>query len=157
MAPPTCATARTAATATRRRPGGCHFPAAGYAEFARLICPLLERDHYGKKVAESITPPNLKRAYYSGDKNDAIVLEFDQPVKWDNALTSQFYLDGQKGKVVSGSASGNEVKLKLAGASTAKTVSYLDSASWGQDKLLRGKNGIAALTFSEVPIFARKP
>ena len=29
-------------------PGGCHYPAAGYAEFARLICPLIERDHYGK-------------------------------------------------------------------------------------------------------------
>ena len=44
-------------------PGGCHFPAAGYAEFARLICPLLERDFYGKAPAAPITPPNLKRAF----------------------------------------------------------------------------------------------
>ena len=46
-------------------PGGCHYPAAGYAEFARLICPLVERDNYGKIFTTSITPPNLKRAYYS--------------------------------------------------------------------------------------------
>ena len=85
-------------------PGGCHFPAAGYAEFARLICPLIERDHYGKVTSPtSITPPDLKRAYYASDKRDEIVLEFDQPVKWDDALASQFYLDGEKGKVASGS------------------------------------------------------
>ncbi len=84
-------------------PGGCHFPAAGYAEFARLMCPLVERDHFGKAAAASITPPNLKRVYYAGDKKDEIVMEFDQPVKWDNALASQFYLDGEKGNVASGS------------------------------------------------------
>jgi hypothetical protein len=138
-------------------PGGCHFPAAGYAEFARLICPLIERDHYGKAAATSITPPNLKRAYFASDKKDDIVLEFDQPVKWDNALVGQFYLDGQKGKVASGTAAGNDVSLKLSAASGAKTITYLDSAAWSQKTLLVGANGIAALTFCEVPILARKP
>jgi hypothetical protein len=47
--------------------------------------------------------------------------------------------------------------LKLSGVSTAKTITYLDSAAWSQDKLLRGKNGIAALTFCEAPISTRKP
>ena len=130
-------------------PGGCHFPAAGYAEFARLICPLVERDNYGKAAATSITPPNLKRAYYASDKKDEIVMEFDQPVKWDNALASQFYLDGEKGKVASGAAAGNVVRFKLTAASTARKLTYLDSSSWSQDKLLRGENGIAALTFCE--------
>ena len=118
-------------------PGGCHFPAAGYAEFARLIGPLVERDFYGKAPTTSITPPNLKRAYFAGDKKDEIVLEFDQPVKWDNALAGQFYLDGQKGKVASGTATGNSVSLKLTAASDAKTMTYLDSAAWSQKTLLR--------------------
>ena len=138
-------------------PGGCHFPAAGYAEFARLICPLVERDNYGIAVTKSMTPPNLKRAFYSGEKADTIAMEFDQPVKWDNSLASQFYLDGQKGKIASATASGNVVILKLTAPSTAKTLTYLDSAQWSQDKLLRGENGIAALTFCEVPILAPKP
>ncbi len=138
-------------------PGGCHFPAAGYAEFARLITPLVERDLYGKRPATAITPPNLVRAYFASAKKDEVVLEFDQPVRWDNALASQFYLDGQRGKVVSGTAAGGRVTLKLIGATAARTITYLDSAAWSQKTLLVGGNGIAALTFCEVPILAGKP
>jgi len=132
-------------------PGGCHFPAGGYAEFARLIHPLIERDHYGKVPAGSITPPNLKRAYF-GDKKDTLVLEFDQPVKWDNALANQFLLDGKRGAVTTGSVTGSVLTLTLSAPSTATTVTYLDSAAWSQATLLRGENGIAALTFCEVGI-----
>ena len=83
-------------------PGGCHYPAAGYAEIARLICPLVEHDNYGAVFTNSITPPDPQRAYYAGDRQDEIVMEFDQPVKWDNALARQFYLDGEEGRVASG-------------------------------------------------------
>lgn len=138
-------------------PGGCHFPAAGYAEFARLICPLVERDLYGKRFVESITPPNLQRAAFAPGKSDEIVLEFDQSVKWEDSLAAHFYLDGAKGKVASGSASGNRVTLKLASPSTAVTITYLDSASWNPAQLLRGENGLAALTFCEVPLLPSKP
>ena len=138
-------------------PGGCHFPAAGYAEFARLLTPLVERDLYGKRPATAITPPNLVRAYFPSAKKDAVVLEFDQPVRWDNALAGQFYLDGQRGKVASGTAAGNRVTLKLTGATAARTITYLDSAAWSQKTLLVGRNGIAALTFCEVPILAGRP
>jgi hypothetical protein len=131
-------------------PGGCHYPAAGYAEIARLICPLVERDNYRKAFSSSITPPNLIRAYYGSDRKDEIVLEFDQPVKWDDTLAGQFYLDGEKGKVTSGV--GNEIflTLKLSHASAAKRISYLDSGTWSQKALLKGMNGIAALTFCNV-------
>jgi hypothetical protein len=138
-------------------PGGCHYPAAGYAEIARLICPLVERDNYGKAFQESITPPDLQRAYYTSNKKDEIVMEFDQPVKWDNTLVSEFYLDGTKNKVASGSVSGNVVTLKLVAATTAQKLTYLDSDSWSQKQLLRGVNGIAALTFCEVPLSPAKP
>ena len=138
-------------------PGTCHYPAAGYAAMARLIAPLVERDTYGTVFPTSITPPDLKRATYASEKRDAIVMEFDQPVRWDKALASQFYLDGEKGKVASGAASGKRVTLKLTGASTAKKLTYLDSRSWSPDNLLRGENGIAALTFCNVPIEAGKP
>ena len=137
-------------------PGGCHFPPEGYAEFARLLCPLVERDHYGKAPTTSITPPNLKRAYFSTDTRDEIVMKFDQPVKFEKGLVSQFYLDGKKDLIASGSVVGATVKLKLKAPSTARKLTYLDSNSWSQDNLLRGENGIAALTFCEVPI-QRKP
>ena len=71
-------------------------------------------------------------------------------------LTTQFYLDGESGRFVSGTVSGNRITLKLSTASTAQKLTYLDSKSWSQATLLRGENGIAALTFCEVPI-ASKP
>ena len=133
-------------------PGGCHYPLTGWAEFARLMQPLIERDNYGKVFANSITPPDLKRVYYASAKQNEIVLEFDQPVKGDATLAGEFYLDGEKNKVASCIVSGNIVLLKLTAASTAQKLTYLDSKSWSQTRLLRGDNGIAALTFCDVPI-----
>jgi len=137
-----------------RPPGGCHFPLVGWAEFARLIQPLIERDHYGKVPAASITPPNLRRASYARGTKDTIALEFDQPVVWTEALTGQFYLDGEKDRVTSGHVSGNVLTLQLKEASTAQTITYLKEIAWNQDTLLNGANGLAALTFCEVPLEA---
>ena len=138
-------------------PGPCHYPLVGWAEFARLIQPLIERDIYGKTVTGFITPPNLTQARYAGDAKDAIVLEFDQPVVWTDSLIGQFYLDGAKGKVASGAVSGTGVTLKLKGALAARKITYLKEMSWSQERLLIGKNGIAALTFCDVPILPRGP
>jgi hypothetical protein len=135
-------------------PGGCHFPLIGWAEFARLIQPLIERDHYGKVPGASITPPNLRRAAYGGAK-DTITLEFDQPVIWEDKLAGQFYLDGEKGKVASGSVDGNVLTLRLKEASVARKITYLKEIEWNQDTLLNGANGIAALTFCNVPLADR--
>lgn len=133
-------------------PGGCHYPAEGYAAIARSIAPLVERDHYGKKPDTSITAPDLTSARFADGKREAILLEFDQPVVWSDALASEFYLDGEKGRIASGSAAGNVVTLKLKSASPATTITYLDGASWDPKNVLRGANGIAALTFCEVPL-----
>ncbi len=135
-----------------RPPGGCHFPLLGWAEFARTIQPLIERDLYGKAPAASIMPPNLRRASFAG--KDTVALEFDQPVAWDDKLAGQFYLDGEKDKVASGHVVGNVLTLKLKEASAAKTITYLKESAWSQDTLLNGANGIAALTFCEVPLVA---
>lgn len=139
-----------------RPPGGCHYPLEGWTQFARLIHPLIERDFYGKVPKTSITPPNLRKVSFGDTANDRILLEFDQPVVWGDALADQFYLDGEKDKVESGTVSGNVLTLKLKEASTAQTITYLKEASWSQDLLLTGVNGLAALTFCEVPIVQGK-
>ncbi len=137
--------------------GGCHYPLVGWSEFARLLQPLIERDFYGKAPAAPITAPNLKRAYYTNSAKIAIALEFDQPVVWKDSLSSQFYLDGMAGEVVSGTSAGNVVTLKLRETSAAKTITYLKEMNWSQATLLMGANGIAALTFCEVPLEPVKP
>jgi len=132
--------------------GGCHFPLAGWAEFARLIQPLIERDNYGKQFPDSITPPNLQRAGFTSAAKDEVALEFDQPVIWLDSLTSQIYLDGEKNVVAAAAAKGNVVTLKLKGPSAAQRITYLKETSWNQNDLIFGANGIAALTFCEVPL-----
>ena len=138
-------------------PGSCHYPPAGYAEFARLMCPLVERDNYGTISTNYLTPPDLQNAYFTSDKKDEVILEFDQPVTWETNLISEFYFDGKNGMVASGNVSENRVALKLTAATAAEKITYLDSKNWSQARLLRGQNGIAALTFCEVPILADKP
>ena len=137
-----------------RPAGGCHYPLEGWAEFARLIQPLIERDFYGKKPVASITPPNLQGVIVTAP--DTLTLHFDQPLRWDDRLVSQFYLDGEKDKITSGSFEGNVLTLKLKEPLKTKTITYLKEADWNQDNLLMGENGIAALTFCEETIMAAK-
>jgi hypothetical protein len=134
-------------------PGGCHFPREGYDEFARLIHPVIERDVYGKKFEQSVTAPRMGGAMF---EDNEIVLYFDQPVVWNDALLSQFYLDGEKDKFASGRTEGNKILLTLKPGAVGTTISYLKEAQWSQNNLLIGKNGIAALTFCEVPIIPTK-
>lgn len=133
-------------------PGGCHYPLSGWAEFARVIQPLIERDLFGKTAAESITPPDLTQACYSSAKKDVITLEFDQPVIWMEPLANQIYLDGVNGQVASGTVTGNVLTLTLKAPATAKSIAYLKETQWNQNDLIVGANGIAALTFCDVPL-----
>jgi hypothetical protein len=135
-------------------PGGCHFPAEGYAEFARLIVPLLQQQLYGRNFAAPITPPNLQRAYFTRKSRDEIALQFDQDIVWSEALANQFRLDGTLEPIDAGSAAGKRLTLKLKAPSQATKVTYLDSAAWSPDNLLLGTNGLAALTFCDVPLEA---
>ena len=132
-------------------PGGCHFPAAGYAEFARFLHPMMQDQLYHRQV-DSFNPPNLKRAFFTTAQRDELILQFDHQVVWADKLVSQFHLDGEPKQVLAGAANGNQITLKLKGSSKSKTVTYLDSANWNPDNLLYGSNGLAALTFCDVPI-----
>ena len=134
----------------------CHFKTSDYEKMGLLMAPLLERDACGVKFDKPVTAADLKKAYFASDKKDEIVLEFDQAMLWDDVQAVQFYLDGEAGKVISGTSSGTQIVLKLAAPSTAKTITYLTDKKWEPKLLLYGKNGIAALTFCEVEIGSGK-
>ncbi|MBK8096065.1 MAG: DUF2341 domain-containing protein [Planctomycetes bacterium] len=134
-------------------PGGCHYPLAGYAQFAALLRPLVERDLYGVQPTTSITAPDLLHARFATATRDVVDLEFDQPVAFAEPLLDQFHV-GADAKVIAGSVSGNTLRLQLDRAPTAATITYLASRGWRPGRVLRGTNGIAALTFCDVPIGA---
>lgn len=135
-------------------PGGCHYPAAGYAEFARMLFPLVQRDLYGKDDHGRPTPPNLSTAQFANAERTRVVLTFDQPVVWAANLTHEFRITGSPVRVTAGRADGNQLHLDLDAPAPAQkpTITYLDSDRWGQSRLLKGTNHLAALTFCEVPI-----
>ncbi|MFM7186848.1 MAG: DUF2341 domain-containing protein [Armatimonadota bacterium] len=132
-------------------PGGCHYPADGYAAMANLIFPVVELHTYGMKAKQPVEPPRLVSVKQDRKNRSHIVLTFDQPVVWMDSLRSEFLIDGKRGQVMRGEAKGNTLRL-MTSVTGASTLTYLDSATWSQQRLLRGTNGIAALTFSGVAI-----
>jgi Concanavalin A-like lectin/glucanases superfamily/Domain of unknown function (DUF2341)/Carbohydrate esterase, sialic acid-specific acetylesterase len=139
-----------------RPPGGCHYPLEGWAQFSKMVQPLIERDHYGIAAPGPLTSPNLLTANY-GQQRDTLLLEFDQPINWDDKLANQFYLDDEKGRIAGGSVTGSILSLKLKESSTATKITYLKETQWNQDNLLMGTNGLAALTFANVPLTSQSP
>ncbi len=131
----------------------CHYDPAGYQVFSDLISPLIEQDNYGYFPGQVFSAANLRKAYYTTGAHTTIALEFDQTMSWNPGAPGLLFLDGVAGKVSSGSASGNVITLQLNAPSTATTITYLKGlVSWDQVNLLYGDNGIAALTFADVPI-----
>jgi hypothetical protein len=135
-------------------PGGCHYPAAGYAEFARMLFPLVQGHHYGKPSQEQLTPPNLSKAQFGNAERTRVVLTFDQSVVWAANLTNEFRIPGSPARVTAGRADRNQLHLDLDVPAPPQkpTITYLDSDRWNQSRLLKGTNQLAALTFCEVPI-----
>jgi lysophospholipase L1-like esterase len=139
-------------------PGGCHYPLEGWSKFVDMLMPLINRDLYARDPVRSITPPNLLRAAYTSDARDAITLQFDQAIVWDDELVRQFHLDDAAEQVASGTVDGSRLTLRLAAPSAATRISYLkEMSNWAQAPLLTGANGMAALTFCQVPIAAPMP
>ena len=133
-------------------PGGCHYPFEGWSVFANMLHPLIARDFYAETADKTLTAANLKRAYFSNSSKNEITLEFDQEVVWKDLLVFDFYLDDKKDMVNVGKSSGNKLILTLKESTNAKMISYIKEMSWKPDRLLIGKNGLAALSFCKVPI-----
>jgi hypothetical protein len=133
-------------------PGGCHFPAEGYKQFAELIFPVVESRIYRRDLQQPVTPPNLQRARWADANRTSIVLEFDQPIRWDESLCDQFSLDGKPDVIGSGRVEESKLILQLREGAVGNRLTYLDSDRWSQEKLLWGANGLAALTFCDVDI-----
>ena len=74
-------------------------------------------------------------------------------MKWDDKVAGRFYFDDDSAELTAVSGIERTITLKLAGPSTAKTLTYIKGGKWKQDDtIIRGANNIAALTFCEVPI-----
>ena len=133
--------------------GGCHYLPEGYAAMARQLFPLLNKYSYGEESQEPVTPPDIQSVSYTSDRRDEIKLTFDQDVKWSDEVARQFYLNDDSAELNAIGGAGRIITLKLSRPSTAKNLSYIRGGKWRQEEeIIWGSNGIAALTFCEVPI-----
>ena len=138
-------------------PGGCHYPADGYSQFARIMLPVVEQKIYGSPIEGSTTSPNLQNARWGDAERQTLELIFDSSMKWNERCVDQFFIGDKHLEIEEGFAEGNRVSLKLKFPWVTKDkerslLTYVDSQRWGQDRLLSGVNGLAALTFCDVPI-----
>ncbi len=121
---------------------GTHFTLEGYYKLMDWTYPIVNRDIYNHPDSlPFITPPAIKRAFFTSRSKDEIILEFDQPVNWMDDTTvivgtdtiqaflkDYFSLDTSHGMVDTGYALPdiNCIVLKLKQASTATTISYIN-------------------------------
>ena len=136
---------------------GCHFTATGYENVADRTLALMKQQYYGDAPSQPVTAPNLKRAYFTTSNRNAIALEFDQDMSWNDFSKVNYYIDKVANKVSSGSASGKIVTLQLSIQATAtSTLDYLQDDRWNYGEsvssLLFGANTLPALTFADVAI-----
>jgi hypothetical protein len=165
----------------------CHWRSVGYAEMARDLFPLVARDFYGAP-SQAFTAPNIVSAGYANAARTEIKLEFDQEIRWEDSLTpgriyadtvlkriGQQYLkdwialtDDTAAKVISGTASGRVVTVKLSGPGKGKQITYVHKAYYARKfrapgaadssqvrfsgPFIWGKSGQPALTFYRYPV-----
>jgi len=121
------------------------------------MLPLVRQQIYGVKPIVPVDSPNLRQARWKTVDRKTIELVFDSPMTWNDRCLDLFYSGTRRLEIVSGYVEGERIVLRLkqpiAGAGSEPVLlTYVDSDSWGQDRLLFGVNGRAVLTFSDVPI-----
>jgi len=69
-----------------------HFTPSGYLQMGQWVGDLLAHDFYGSNK-EGVVPPDVLRAWYRSEAHDEIVIEFSQPVIWQNDSLGRFLKD----------------------------------------------------------------
>jgi Carbohydrate esterase, sialic acid-specific acetylesterase/Secretion system C-terminal sorting domain len=146
---------------------GLHYNPEGYQQNGQELAPLILRDFYKSTDLDNITPPTVRRVYYSNKDNSEITVQFDQgqELTWTEQtrnllMKNQFFLDGISGLISGGSVvNSNQVILKLITPVPLKTLSYLPpfidnkSADFPYTgPFIKNKRGLRAFSFYEMKI-----
>lgn len=155
---------------------GLHYHPEGHRQTGLELSRLIGRDFFWTTDGYEINSPDLKKAFYSANKDSVILL-------FDNYLTEMvyqseinlmdgkkrflkdfIYLDNDNKQVVEGSSVQNRVILKLKAPSNAQKISYLPHffIDWSTTYFYTGpfltnSAGMRAFTFGSVPIAPALP
>lgn len=131
--------------ATVGTPGhdGVHYSTAGNLQIAGELFRQIARDVYASTDTLQINSPDIQRAYYNTSRDTlTMVFQDDMRMVWpaDSTLTNPntgttyqrrmvdfLYINGQNGRVQSGTADRNRVRLKLTSPQSGTALTYLPS------------------------------
>ena len=157
---------------------GIHYDIKGYNELGKRLYNFIGPGLYKSAPIDNAATPDIKKAFYSTDKKDAITLVFDEGQKlvwpkdtliedvnynfFTKSLREVFYLDGDESEskpavVKEGTATGNRVNLTLFGSSAAKKLNYLPAYKGEKIRIYYGPyltnvKGLGAFSFQNVDI-----
>ncbi len=141
---------------------GCHFNVSGYQTLAGYLYKQVSREMFGVTQPVSADPPDVVSATFTNSTNTELSVVFNQPVIWPatfngNDLKDYFYLNTPV-TILSGSASGDTVKLQLSASSNAYKVTYLPNQYYNgtatnyDGPWLRNPATVGALSFYSFPV-----
>jgi len=157
---------------------GIHYDIKGYNELGKRLYNFIGPDLYKSAPIDNAATPDIKKAFYTTDKKDAITLIFDEGQKlvWPKdtliedvnynffakSLREVFYFDGDESEskapvVKEGTATENRVNLTLFGSSSAKKLNYLPAYKGEKIRIYYGPyltnvKGLGAFSFQNVDI-----
>jgi hypothetical protein len=141
---------------------GCHFLVSGYQTLAGYLYKQVSREMFNASQPVTADPPDIVNAVFTNSDNTELSLIFNQPVVWPaifngNNLKDYFYLNTPV-TVVSGSVSGDTVKLQLSAPTNAYKISYLPNQYYNNTTTtydgpwLTSPATVGALSFYSFPV-----
>ena len=141
---------------------GCHFLYSGYYQLAQQLYNQLSDDFYNKPAVMNSDPPRLLEARYTNNSNTELSLLFSQHVIYPSIysgynLKNYFYLNSTT-TIISGSASGDTIKLQLSTSCNVNKITYLPtiyysgSTSTYQGPWLVNTANVGVPSFYQFPI-----
>jgi hypothetical protein len=142
---------------------GCHYGTNGYFALGDRIFNLFSSELYGVTFVQSQTAPRLLKSFFATKSQKHLLMEFDQPVNWQNEfqtykLKDMFYFEDTSIYVDTGFAVGNIVQINLNKRCTIPEITYTPNIYYpGTSYLFNGpfivgSGGQNALTFYKQPI-----
>ncbi|QRR04255.1 T9SS type A sorting domain-containing protein [Dyadobacter sandarakinus] len=157
---------------------GIHYDIKGYQELGKRFYNYFANTIYRSVNDPNTACPDVRKIYYTSDKRDEITLMYDslQTLKWPadtlmddvnnvkftKSLRDVYFFDGDETRsagILSGTAQGNIVRLKVAAGTSAEKLTYLPAYKGEKVRVyygpfLKNSRGLGAFSFQEVPIAA---
>lgn len=136
----------------------CHYDYSTYIEHAKRLFNHVHRDLYQKNYPSTIASPNISLAFLNPSDSTEIILKTrnqNDGLTWTINSHQDFKIEGSPVEILSGSANGNTIKLRLSDYPFGATgISYAveNHSVLALNPPFYNSSGISMLSFYNFPI-----